>query len=618
MNYFTRATTQICKGAAESFRTFPAAMGSALAFAIVTMIRIQLEWPQQEPLNFLFNCLHWSFALGSVFSLTAITAAKSRSDRAMSFTAANLLGLAAVAITFMSLYFFGRTDPSLEASRYARVTTIAEARVVVAMQVSMLAFIVLAAYPKEQSDFARSFFMTHKAFFIAVIYGAVLMGGASGVAGAVQSLLYKDMSWKVYAYLGTIAGFLTFAIFIGYFPDFRKGRKDEKREIAQRQPRFVEILFEYIMIPIALALTIVLLSWAGKTSIGGMNVPFARLAAIASSYAAWGIWLHIMVTKSESELAAFYRRAYPFAALVILAFEAWALVLQIGKSGIKTTEYSFMLVWIIAASAAVMLIMMRDRSHKLIAMLACAVAVISVMPAVGYNALPVSSQSSRLERLLEGQGMLEDGNIVPARSEPDKSTREDITDAVEYLSSVQDAKLPEWFDKKLADSSVFKSKMGFEKTWPEPEYEQGSNGYMGTHLSLEPGAVDISGYSWAVNFQGEKEGSRAKIEGKNGSYIVSWTEGLQGTGTVPVIKVELDGRTILEKDMNEYLDRITKKYPPGQQNPTETGLEDMSLRLESSQVDVLLVFDHVDINVDTENDNIDYWFNLKAVYLGEK
>ncbi len=48
------------------------------------------------------------------------------------------------------------------------------------------------------------------------------MAGTSSIAGAIEALLYNDMSEKVYMYISAVVGFLTFILFIGYFPDFRK------------------------------------------------------------------------------------------------------------------------------------------------------------------------------------------------------------------------------------------------------------------------------------------------------------------------------------------------------------------------------------------------------------
>ena len=103
MNLFVKSIQQVITGAIKTFKVYPAAILSALGFAIVTLVRIQLDWPQQEDYNFLFNCLHWSFALGASFSLAAILAANSRFNDKRSFMIANILGLTAVSVTFLLL-----------------------------------------------------------------------------------------------------------------------------------------------------------------------------------------------------------------------------------------------------------------------------------------------------------------------------------------------------------------------------------------------------------------------------------------------------------------------------------------------------------------------------------
>lgn len=620
MNAFSRSISQIFKGAVKAFQTFPAAIACAFAFAVVTIIRIQLDWPEQEAYNFLFNCLHWAFALGAIFSLAAITAARSRFNRAGAFWIANLIGAAATAVAFLALYLFGGTETDA-VSRYETVSALAAARVGAAIFISFLVFIILAAYPKEQSDFSRALFMTQKAFFIALIYGLVIMGGFSGVAGAVQALLYRDMSYKVYEYLGTLAGFLAFTVFVGYFPDFRKGEVDERREAVQKQPRFIEILFGYVMVPIVLALTVVLLIWAVKTVVTGTWPAFDQLSGIAAGYAAGGIWLHMMVTHYESGLAKFYRRIYPIAALVILAFEAWALVVQLGESGLKTTEYFFLLIWAVTVAACILLMLIRSKAHTITAVLICAAAAFSVLPAVGYHALPVAAQVNRLENLLTQNGMLEGDRLIPAASEPELSDRESITDAVDFLAYAEDAKLPAWFDKDLGQSDVFKTKLGFEQKWPQDEDTpaEGDEEYLSTYLTLPSGVVDIGGYRWAVNPEGSKTETgqaAATIDGDKGTYRIFWTQS-SGDG-LPSLKITLDDSVILEEDMNGYIDRVTAEFPPSTGSTLPATLEDMSLQLETPEITVLLVFSSVNISVNTHLDEISYWLDLSALYLSEK
>lgn len=617
MNAFVRSVSNMFRGGLKAFQTFPAAIGCALGFAVVTIIRIELDWPQQEPYNFLFNCLHWALALGAVFSLAAITAAQSRANSKNAFAVSNLLGIAAAAVAFLGLYLLGGID--LSWNRYLVLADLSVARVGMAMLVCLILFVILAGYPKDRSDFPSALFMTLKAFFIALIYGGVLMAGSSGVAGAIQSLLYHDMSSKVYQYIGTIVGFLTFTIFVGYFPDFRKGSQDAHRETAQKQPRFIEVLFGFILIPIVLALTVVLLIWAGKTVLSGMQVPFVQLSGIAASYTIGGLWLHAMTVRHESGLAKTYRLVYPLASAVILAFEAWAVVTQLQSSGLKTTEYYFILVWLLAAAGVVLLVIQKFKTHAAIAAVACVLAIVSVLPVIGYHDLSVSAQTTRVETLLKNEGMLQNGQLTPAVTKPEQDVRAAITDAVSYLAGVQNARLPAWFSQDLNSSTVFLEKFGFEQTWvvSGEEYPQGTGDYRGTYLSLAAGAVDISGYTWAINPQVEYNKGQGSVtfDGAKGTYQVDWSV---VNGGIPTLRIQLNGAMILEQDLRDYIDAVTEKYPPGDKGNMTAPLSDMSLRLETSEIDALLVFRTVQVSVDVSNDVITYWFDLEGLYLKEK
>lgn len=618
MNRFIQYIKKLAKESGEAFRTFPASMACATAFALVTIFRIQLDWPQQEPYNFLFNCLHWSFAFGALLNLALTTAAQSRKGERNAFWIANAAGMLAVAVVFALLYKFGVPDPADVNARYLSVSVIATARVAVGMFVSVLMFVIFAERKDRSPAFAESFFMLHKALFLALIYGSVLMIGTSGVAGAFQALLYNDMSSKVYMYISTIVGLLSFTIFAGYFPDFHKDANDEHRDIAEAHPRFIEILLGSILIPIVLALTVVLLIWSVKTVAGGKRADFNTLYGIAAAYTLGGIWLHIMVSRYENGIAKFYKKVYPIAAAVILVFEAWALVVQLSDTGLKMTEYAFILLWLLAAISVALLALRHNRSHRIIALAASALAIVSVLPVIGYNALPVTAQSNRLEELLVSQGMLAEGNIVHAQSLPDIEVRRGITDAAEYLSYASDAKLPAWFPHDLGEYDRFKQVMGFDKEWPETNLPIGPDTYLSTMLYLDTRAVDIAGYRWAVRFEKDYGDSKSPvvISGTRGKYELSWIEG--SGNSLPELRVSKNGEPAFVYDTGSFMDGIAQKYPPGQSRSTPAGLEEMSVVFDTSDLVGLIVFRYAEIHVDPKADAINYWLYPEAIYIREK
>lgn len=620
MGTFSKSILRVAKGAMDAFGTFPSAIASALAFSIITAIRIYLDWPQQEEYNFLFNCLHWAFGFGAVFGIAAVTYVRSRKNSKKDFALANLVTGAIIVVIFLLLYFFGGREPLPDDYfRYMRLTDISIARMTALSFVVAVAFVIFAGLPRKNPNMTRSIFMTQKAFITAAIYGGVMMGGTSAVAGAIQALLYNEMSYKVYQYLGTIVGFLTFTIFAGYFPDFTKAEEDEKRKSAQTQSRFMEVLFSYIMVPIALALTVVLLLWTVRTVMEGIGSSFLRLSSIATGYAVGGIWLHIMVAEHENGLAKFYRRVYPIAALLILGFEAWALVVQLGKFGMKTTEYFFLITWVVAVISVLLIILQKERAYIKISMLTALASLIAVLPLAGYHSLPARLQSQRLEKLLLSANMLQAGAIVPGSESLDKELREQITDSVSFLAYQYDADLPGWFDRNYANYKDFKDTFGFEQVWPQyGDYIPPSN-YVATFLNLEPSAIDISDYDWAFNlldFSKNGEGV-AELKGVNGSYVVEWILE-EYNGSIPRLRISLNDQTILDESMKGYVDRISEKYPPAAYQPRTVGLRDMSERFVNDKIEILVVFNSTEISLDTKNDRITYWLSLNSMYLKEK
>lgn len=614
MGNIRKSIISVFKKAGKAFTNYPVVIFNAILFCLVTIVRINLDWPVQEANNFLLNCLQLSFGLGALFSLAAITYAQSRINTKQAFLGANLAGLVVMAITFLLLFFFGGILPEQTiagAVVYKELHPLSVPRVLAAGFISSLAFIVFAGYPKDRSDFSQALFMTIKAFFIALVYGLVILAGTAGVAGAIQALLYPEMSSKIYQYISTISGFAGFTIFVGYFPDFRKGTADPQREVAQSQSRFIVVLLEFILVPIMLALTFVLILWAGRTILNGMDTKFIQLYGIATAYAVGGILLHILVTHSESGAAKLYKRVFPVAVLFILLFEAWALYLQLNRFGLKPTEYLFIVVWIIAFISAILLILQKNKAHQLIAYLTSIAVIIAVLPVVGYGDLPVVSQVNRLQRLLVSQNMLKDNKIVQPATQPDKTTREAITDSVDFLINLPNVTYPQWLDK-TALSTSFNSVLGFARTYPDTDPNQFPN-QVGNYYNLIPQAISLNGYQWELgsSYMGI-EFNVDQFTGNKGVYTLQWAGVDKISRTI--LTIQKDGKTILESDFKPFFENLIVKYPTNgavQNLP----LDAMTLKLESPEADILIVFNNIEIRQDNEPY---YSYGIRLMLLNEK
>lgn len=611
MNSLRLGIEKIFKGAVKSFYRFPAAIVSALVISLVAIVKISMEWEVQETYNLLFDSIQISFALGAIFSMAAVALDEIKVDKEKNFFLwANIAGVLLASVSFLLLYFYGGGIPE---GKVVYLSAIAMARVSVAIFASGLAFVYISSKAKSIDSFSDSFFISQKAFIVSAIYGLVIMAGVSGVLGAFQALVYRNMDVKIYGYLGVAVGFLTFTLFLGYFPSFRQGEDIDEINSVKEQPKFIYVLFESILTPIMMALTLVLLIWSVRVVLQGMDVSFNRLSSIASSYVIVGIWLHMMLAKHESKLAEFYKKAYPFAGILILIFEAWALFVQLNKFGFKTAEYSFLMIWIFASISVFLLIFLKEKAYRKIAITAVVVAIVWVLPILGYQDITFNSQVKRLEEILIQQGILIDNKILAKDKGLEYTKRGEITDAVDFITSSEKTNTPDWFKKDLSDEKVFKDTFGFEKTYGVYEEE---TEYSSSNFRLQTDVIDISDYSLGLNIDLNEEMDAVKsFKGEKGEYTIEIKNNSKG---IPDIKVKLEDKLVIQKDLEEYLSELLSKYPLEENREKELAFEDMNLVLEGEDLAVLLVFRNIDVFSDKIQDRTDYYVNFHGIYIKYK
>ena len=607
MKDFKITLQRILKRAGESFHNFPASIFSAMVVAIVAFIRIEMDYEVEQAYNFLFNSIQFAFVFGAVSSMV-IVGLKQIGKLEFSKSIINLLGLGLGLIAFVFLYFFGG---NLNEQGFRYLTDISSARISVAIFISIVIFIYTISDKEGINSFPNAFFITHKAFVISIIYGLVLMIGVSGVLGAFQTLVYRDMTYKVYQYVGVIVGFLTYSIFLGYFPIF--DTKIIERDINEDlQPRFIIVLFDYILIPIIIALTLVLFSWSARVLIEGIDVSFNQLSGIATSYVLVGIWLHIMVSDHEIGIAKFYKRAYPFSAILILLFQAWALISQLNKSGLQTTEYFFILLWIFAAISVILLVLNIKMPYKKIALLASVISFIAVLPLIGYHKLPLKMQISRLEKILVQEEFLVDNKIIKSDKEIEKIQKINITDAVEFISYTREGEKPIWFKDDLNSDKIFEDTFGFKKLYIIEDYPTGSE-YYSSNLTIATQTIDISDYELSINIGfNERDKTVTLFEHKNKTYELTWDSVDRG---IPTISIKSEDKVIIKEDLERFLDNIEKKYPANDYKEVDAPLEDMSLEIETDEISILLVFNNINIFNDVKQERKDYYVDLNSIFI---
>ncbi len=476
MHPFLRAVTRPLQGAVRAVSLYPAAMLSALLLAITASIRVDQDLSAQA--EHLFSSLQLSLfpitALGMAVAVFVIW----QHGQTLRFWLANSL-LIPIATALFLLVWLG-PDP---------LPNMTIARLVVASGILLFAFILLTGRQPVPLNSSSAFFLLIKAAAVAALYAVTILLGLFFVAFAVETLLLPSLSEKIYMHIAIWSAMVWFGLFLGYLPVFGPGRDDGEIRRVSAIPRFIEILFAYVLIPLMALITVVLLIWVLQIILTRDWPAFTRLSTILSIYTLTGIWLSLMVRNLNAATVRLYRKLFPAAALIFPAFVTWALILQLQDHGMKTAEYFVALMIIFSMVSAVLLLRVSHRKDRLIIGFVMLLMTVMILPFTSFLDLPAAWQAARLKNILSDQEMLRDDQITPANQTLPLETRESITDITHFLLQEEESRKPRWFTRSLTDQGQFTQVMGFDPVYGDsqpgpatPDKER----YLLLRLSAEP------------------------------------------------------------------------------------------------------------------------------------
>ena len=148
-------------------KAYPTTVGCATAFALVCILQIQFDLSKY---NFPLSCLLWALALGAFAGMTAVAAAQTYYESKNAPLASNLIALGVAIAAFAALYIAGGSA--------GEVSERAAMRVLAAIFVSLVAFVMIAGRRSDETDFVRGC-CWRWSYFIALLQRFAL-AGASG------------------------------------------------------------------------------------------------------------------------------------------------------------------------------------------------------------------------------------------------------------------------------------------------------------------------------------------------------------------------------------------------------------------------------------------------------
>ena len=573
MAAFAQSIRRVLSGGARSLTRFPAASVCAVLIAVIATIRIWETGP--EPAK-LYDSLQLALLLAGVLAMALAVLAARRQNRLVWLAGTNLAALTVAAAAFLSL-FLPSGEISIRSVSWIIALTL----------IAFLLFLLLLSVRNLPVDFNQGAYMTLKAAVVAAVYTLVLAGGLLFTAFAVESLLYPAMDEKIYLTLLVWSLWVGFILFLGYFPDMQKGQEDPHLAIACTQPRFIALLFANILIPLTALLSLVLLIWALQVLSGRQDADFSQLSVIFSTYVFSGIFLMIMTSRENRRMARLFHRLFPAAALLFLAFEAYAWFREFQVHGLQTGTYFAALVWLFAVASASVLLIGSVKRSRITAFIASGLALLAVLPLSGFLDAPALAQTARLKSALVRNDMYVDGRIEPAGQDISQADKALISDAAFFLL-YNEGWQADWFSESLDAASDFARVFGF----PYSKDDQGEPqpARQAISMILPVGTLPVGAYEQAafVLFKDESE-TLAVFTRQSDRYTIRLNQAPDRSTARLVI--EKNNQKIIDANLETWLGELAERYAgTGGQ---DVAFNDMFYSTVAGDIEIAIVFQSI-------------------------
>lgn len=571
-------------GLIQAVNRYPLTMLFLLAAATVNVNMINNE--TENYLKYLF-----AFLIGALLSVVA----QQVFERFFTKVGERVL-LMGGAIVFTAGYYFAIQSAStfnMEIGTKTGVTIFA----------LLMAFIWVPSI-KSKVTFNESFLSVFKAFFITVLFTAVIAGGLSSIIFAVDELLFS-LDHKANAHALNIVFSLFAPIFFLSFTPPYPGKRDggmkgeelawQEKKVAKAVdcPKTLEILISYIIIPLTAVYTVILLAYV-LLNIRGDFWTNNLLEPMLVTYAITVILVYLLASNLDNKFATVFRRFFPKVLIPIVLFQTIASVLRIGEMGLTHGRYYVIMFGVFAVIAGVIFSFFPIRKNGWVAVILIIFSAISIIPPVDAFTVSRTNQINLLKNTLSTNGMIENGEVVPNAdiTTKDKKT---ITRTVSYLDSMDYIDDIDWLPDKIFHYDNFKNTFGFEEVYDETGY--GGDGQF-AHLDWNRSpTLNIENYDRMVHlyydpYQMEKDAESAiPVEIDNKHYKLMQVSDEED---IYLSLADEKGQELIRFDAKQAFDKILNNQEELKGGKDSLTVEQATVTEENDVVRMSIVANNVD------------------------
>ena len=512
-------------------------------------------------------------------------------------------GLQALSIGTIFLYFFLIKPYSLDYLPLILRTSI------------FLGAIVLSFYwvpsIKSKVYFYETLLAGLKAFFLASLFSLVAMIGASSLLFAIDRLLVSVPS-RIYSHVWNIdfalLAPLFFLSFIPWYPGVLEESKEEgiREKHAEKTysfvsaPRSLEVLLTYIVIPLLILYTLVLILYFA-TNIGQNFWSDPVLEPLLLSYSIVGIVIYLLSCTIQTKLTVFFRKVFPKLIVLVMAFQLYASFRRMQEIGLTHGRYFVLLTACAALIIGLIFSVTKSKKTGWAAVVVLIASFIAITPPIDGFTLGRKNQINVLEKTLNRNQMIKDNQIVKNESISEEDMKK-ISRSVSYLEQIGGLQKVKGMNQKELEGEKFTQLLGFnrnstfeEEIFPEDNFQ---NGYL-----IDPLEFDIEGFQYFAQVQDEglSEEQNLTILPKNPtSFSVEGTryflkEEKGDNKEKLLLLTDEDGNLLQTLKMKEKYEEVLNRV---QKPENEMSLEEATLENETDNSLVKMVFTSISFSED--------------------
>jgi hypothetical protein len=498
----------------------------------------------------------------------------------------------------------------------------------VTLRTIVLQFILTVAFIwvpviKNKYDFNHSFMAGFKSIFSAGFFTGILFLGTVIIFQAINSLIV-EVHDRTYIHSANLIFVLLAPIyFLSLIPVYSPKKETDVKDVDDvvnvhntfvnknsgentfndtiesdqeimkyvRPTKFLEKLLTYVIIPITVVFTIILLLYI-LMNITDDFWTNNLMEPLLVSYSITVIIVYVLAASLDNTVAIYFRKLFPKILIPVVLFQTLSSVLKISENGITYGRYYVILFGVFATIAGVLFSILPIRKNGIIAPILITLSIISILPPVDAFTISKINQIGRLKQVLIQNQMLENNNIKPNTniSEEDKNR---IKTSLRYLNQMNYINDVTWL-------SQYRSSLDFKKTFGFEEYESYDKNVINVFLNRDttsPINVDDYDYFLRANLNNENKGTILLSQLKKEEKIYT-VEVINDTEQNQQLIIDKEGQQLITFDLSEMYSR----FITNQSNEKSLlSTEELTFTKENNEVILTIVAENITINQWSDN-----------------